>query len=91
LESKHNFKLWLAYLNLIITARMCWLLDSSASYFEILNRKFSSLLPMFFDKTCCARIVQKPQPTENKAKKVANRPLLIPRMVFVNGELWEFN
>ena len=37
------------------------------------------------------RIVQKPQPTENRAKKVANRPLLIPRMVFENGELWEFN
>jgi len=35
-----------------------------------------------------ARIVQKPQPTENGAKKVANRPLLIPRMVFENGELW---
>ena len=37
------------------------------------------------------RIVQKPQPTENRAKKVANRPLLIPRMVFENGELREFN
>jgi len=37
------------------------------------------------------RIVQKPQPTENRAKKVANRTLLIPRMVFENGELWEFN
>lgn len=37
------------------------------------------------------RIVQKPQPTENRAKKVANRPLLIPRMVFENGKLWEFN
>jgi hypothetical protein len=37
------------------------------------------------------RIVQKPQATENRAKKVANRPLLIPRMVFENGELWEFN
>ena len=35
-----------------------------------------------------ARIVQKPHPTENKAKKVANRSLLIPRMVFENGELW---
>ena len=38
-----------------------------------------------------ARIVQKPQPTENRAKKVANRPLLIPRMVFENGELCDFN
>jgi len=38
-----------------------------------------------------ARIVQKPQSTENRAKKVANRPLLNPRMVFENGELWEFN
>jgi L-cysteine:1D-myo-inositol 2-amino-2-deoxy-alpha-D-glucopyranoside ligase len=36
-------------------------------------------------------IVQKPQATENRAKKVANRPVLIPRMVFENGELWEFN
>jgi hypothetical protein len=35
--------------------------------------------------------VQKPQATENRAKKVANRPLLNPRMVFENGELWEFN
>lgn len=38
-----------------------------------------------------ARIVQKTQATENRAKKVANRPLLNPRMVFENGELWEFN
>jgi hypothetical protein len=37
------------------------------------------------------RIVQKPQPTEDRAKKVANRPRLNPRMVFENGELWEFN
>jgi len=35
--------------------------------------------------------VQKPQAAENRAKKVANRPLLIHRMVFENGELWEFN
>ncbi len=35
--------------------------------------------------------MQKPQATENRAKKVANRPLLNPRMVFENGELWEFN
>ena len=32
-------------------------------------------------------LTEKPQPTENRAKKVANRPLLIPRMVFENGEL----
>ncbi len=38
-----------------------------------------------------SRIVQKPQPTENRAKKAANRPLLIPRMVFEKSELWEFN
>jgi hypothetical protein len=38
-----------------------------------------------------SRIVQKPQPTGDRAKKVANRPLLNPRMVFENGELWEFN
>jgi hypothetical protein len=34
---------------------------------------------------------EKPQAPENRAKKVANRPLLIPRMIFENGELWEFN
>ena len=39
-------------------------------------------------ETLTARRVQKPHPTENRAKKVANRPLLIPRMVFENGELW---
>ena len=33
-----------------------------------------------------ARIVQKPQATENRAKKVANRLLLNPRMVFENGD-----
>jgi len=43
------------------------------------------------DTSSSARIVQKPQQTENMAKKVANRPLLNPRMVFENGELWEFN
>jgi len=36
-------------------------------------------------------IVQKPQPTENGAEKVENRPLLSPRMVFENGELLEFS
>jgi hypothetical protein len=42
-------------------------------------------------QTLITRIVQKPQATENRAKKVANRPLLNPRVVFENGELWEFN
>ena len=38
-----------------------------------------------------ARIVQKPQPTENRAKKGGKPTTLIPRMVFENSELWEFN
>jgi hypothetical protein len=58
-------------------------------------RNFANLSLMAFDKDYglrgTARIVQKPQPTENRAKKAANRPLLIPRTVFENGELWEFN
>jgi hypothetical protein len=33
------------------------------------------------------RIVQKPHPTENRAKKVSNQSLLRPRMVFENGEI----
>ena len=58
---------------------------------EVITSSIGALIQHDASTHKWSRRVQKPHPTENRAKKVSNRPSLIPRRVFENGELREFN
>ena len=82
---KHIFSTLLA----IVNVRR--LSDQEKDLEILVLRQQLSILQRKLNHPIKPRIVQKPQPTENRTKKVANRPSLRPRRVFENGELREFN
>lgn len=71
-----------------LTAALC---DRTSTSQSLRTAGMGKALRIITELGQLARTVQKPHPTENRAKKVANRPLLSPRMVFENGELWGFH